>query len=97
MNVIKGLLLALCLVSISGCVYSRITVPLDTNLDRTQMGSKIGRSQFKSVLLLFAWGDAGTQAAAQNGGLMTVRHADREILAILGLVYYRQTTIVYGD
>ncbi len=97
MNVIKGLLLALCLVSISGCVYSRITVPLDTNLDRTQMGSKVGRSQFKSVLLLFAWGDAGTQAAAQNGGLMTVRHADREILAILGLGYYRQTTIVYGD
>ncbi len=97
MNVIKGLLLALCLVSLSGCIYSRITIPLDTNLDRTQMGSKVGRSQFKSVLLLFAWGDAGTQAAAQNGGLMTVRHADREILAILGLVYYRQTTIVYGD
>ncbi len=97
MPVIQGLLLALCLVSLSGCIYSRITIPLDTNLDRTQMGSKVGRSQFKSVLLLFAWGDAGTQAAAQNGGLMTVRHADREILAILGLVYYRQTTIVYGD
>ncbi len=97
MNVIKGLLLALCLVSLSGCIYSRITIPLDTNLDRTQMGSKIGRSQFKSVLLLFAWGDAGTQAAAHDGGLTTVRHADREILAILGLLYIRQTTIVYGD
>ncbi len=97
MNVIKGLLLALCLVSISGCIYSKITVPLDRNLDRTQMGSKVGRSQFKSVLLLFAWGDAGTQAAAQDGGLTTVRHADREILAILGLVYFRHTTIVYGD
>ncbi len=97
MNVIKGLLLALCLISLSGCIYSKITVPLDRNLDRTQMGSKVGRSQFKSVLLLFAWGDAGTQAAAQNGGLTTLNHADREILAILGLVYFRQTTIVYGD
>ncbi len=97
MNVIKGLLLALCWVSLSGCIYSKITIPLDRNLDRTQMGSKVGKSQFKSVLGLFAWGDAGTQAAAQNGGLTTVRHADREILAILGLVYFRQTTIVYGD
>ncbi len=97
MNLIKGLLLVLCLVSLSGCIYSRITIPLDTNLDRTQMGSKIGRSQFRSVLALFAWGDAGTQAAAQNGGLTTLNQADREILAILGLVYFRQTTIVYGD
>ncbi len=97
MNVIKGLVLALCLVSLSGCIYSKITIPLDRNLDRTQMGSKVGRSQFKSVLLLFAWGDAGTQAAAHNGGLTTLNQADTEILAILGLVYFRQTTIVYGD
>ncbi len=97
MNVIKGLVLALCLVYLSGCIYSKITIPLDRNLDRTQMGSKVGRSQFKRLLGLFASGDAGTQASAQNGGLTTLKHPDREILVILGLVYIRQTTIVYGD
>jgi hypothetical protein len=44
-----------------------------------------------------AWGDAGTQAAARNGGIKTLNHADTQIFSILGFVYTRQTTIVYGD
>jgi hypothetical protein len=49
------------------------------------------------VLGLVAWGDASTQAAAVNGGITTLNHADSEWLSILGFVYGRQTTVVYGD
>ncbi len=57
----------------------------------------MGRSEAHSVLGLFAWGDAGTQAAARAGGIQTIRHADREIFSVLGLVYVRVRTVVYGN
>ncbi len=84
-------------VSATGCVYTNITAPLDTDLDATELGSKVGRSEAQSVLGLVAWGDAGTQAAANEGGITTLRHADREVFSILGVVYVRSRTVVYGD
>lgn len=88
-------LLALC--ALTGCLFFHVTTPLDRDLDRTELGSKVGRSQAQSVLGLFAWGDAGTQAAAREGGITILRHADAEVLSVLGLVYVRERTIVYGD
>jgi hypothetical protein len=49
------------------------------------------------VLGLVAWGDAGTQAAAKQGGLTQINHADLETLIILAIVYHRETTILYGE
>jgi hypothetical protein len=93
-------LVALCaifLLPTTGCVYFNVTSPLDTNLDETQLGSKVGTSEAKSILGLVAWGDAGTDAAAKQGGITTIRHADQENFAILGFVYARYRTVVYGD
>ena len=81
----------------TGCLYSNIKIPLDSNLDRTQLGEKEGESRFYSILWLFSWGDAGTAAAAEEGEIRTLNHMDREILSILFGLYYRQKTIVYGD
>lgn len=71
--------------------------PLDTNLESTDLGSKTGTSEASSVLGLFAWGDAGTQAAAKDGGIKIIEHADQEHFSILGIVYARYRTVVYGD
>ena len=90
-------LLSVMLVVLPGCLYAHFTTPLDTDLDKTQLGSKVGRAEFQSILWLVAWGDAGTQAAAKQGGLTTINHADREVLSILFALYYKQTTILYGD
>ncbi len=81
----------------SGCVFANYTTVLDTNLDRTELGDKVGSSKLQSVLWLVAWGDGGTQAAAKDGGITTLRHADTEILMVLFGLYYSQTTVVYGD
>ena len=94
---ISGVLLALTMVVSTGCVYTNVIAPLDTDLHQTELGGKVGRSEAQAVLGLFAWGDAGTQAAAKNGGITTLRHADQEIFSILGFVYSRQRTVVYGD
>ncbi len=81
----------------SGCVFTNVKVPLDTNLEETQLGSKTGESSSQGLLWLVAWGDSGTQAAAQNGGITTLLHADQKIFSILFGLYSKQTTIVYGN
>ena len=58
----------------------------------------MGESEWQSVLGLFAWGDAGTQAAAEDGNITVVNHADQHTFALLfGFLYLRRTTIVYGE
>ena len=52
---------------------------------------------YQSILWLVAWGDAGTQAAALEGGLTTLRHMDIEVVTVLFGLYYKETTIVYGN
>ncbi|MBI1852709.1 MAG: hypothetical protein HYR85_20400 [Planctomycetes bacterium] len=90
-------LVGVMLVALPGCLFAHFTTPLDTDLDKTQLGNKVGRSDFRSILWLVAWGDAGTQAAAKQGNISTINHADREVLSILFGLYYEQTTILYGD
>ena len=89
-------LLLLCLTAFPSCVYTNVGSPLDIDLDKTSLGDKIGKSSSYSLLGLFAWGDSGTHAAAQNGGISVLNHADQHTLMVLGGVWYKQTTIVYG-
>jgi hypothetical protein len=95
MALLAGLLVPLLFAP--GCIYWNVTTPLDTDLDETRLGSKVGKASAYSVLWLVAWGDAGTQAAAEDGDIGVIRHADTNTLSILLFLYTRQTTIVYGD
>lgn len=94
-----GLLAAglLLMPALPGCVYMNIRIPLDTNLDRTELGEGTGASSLRSVLWMVAWGDAGIHAAARQGNLRVIHHADQQALSILGGLYYKRTTIVYGE
>jgi hypothetical protein len=90
-----GLLLAI--LFLSGCVYVNIKAPLDRDVNRTELGSKVGTSSSQSVLWLFAWGDAGTEAAARNGGITTITHLDAAYRSYLFGLYSERVTIAYGD
>ena len=83
--------------SLQGCVLTSIQIPLDTDLQGTNLGDKTGESSFQSVLGLVSWGNAGTQAAATDGGITTLKHADQKIFSVLWGIYYRQTTVAYGN
>lgn len=89
-------LLAVLLV-FSGCAYVNVQAPYDTDLSQTVLGDKVGKSSCYSILWLVAWGDAGTAAAIKNGNITTINHMDRKTLCVLFGLYYRHTTIVYGD
>jgi hypothetical protein len=82
---------------LNGCLYSHVVTPYDTDLNKTVLGQKQGRASSESVLWLIAWGDAGTAAAAKQGGITTVNHMDREYLNVIFGLYTKSTTIVYGD
>ena len=85
------------MLALTGACYMKAKIPLDDDLDQTELGTKVGRSSVTGVAWLFAWGDAGIHAAAQDGGLTVIRHADQEIYVILAGLYAKLTTIVYGD
>ncbi|MEI7851396.1 MAG: TRL-like family protein [Kiritimatiellales bacterium] len=81
----------------SGMVFTQFTAPLDVDFENTDMsGVKKGTADTISILGLFAFGDASSQAAAQNGGITKIVHADYEYLNILFGIYQKTTVIVYG-
>jgi hypothetical protein len=90
---------AICLVVLllQGCAYMNTQTPLDIDFDNTSLGSKTGKSNIYSVLWLVSWGDGGTKAAAEEGGITVIKHADIETYVILFGLYARITTVVYGD
>ena len=81
----------------TGCAYTSIRRPLDENFDKTELGTKEGQAHTYTCLWLFAWGDAGTKAAAKDGGIKVIRHADMEVYSVFFGLYTRMTTVVYGD
>jgi hypothetical protein len=87
----------LAVILLSGCLYSQVIIPLDTNVQNTEFGSKVGRASSHSILSLIAWGDSGVFAASKEAGITNVKHLDTELFIILFGVYVRSTTIAYGD
>ncbi len=98
MRIVKTLLLTALMTSVmGGCAYTNVRSPLDTGLDRTELGTKRGTSSNYAILWLFAWGDASYAKAARNGGIKVMRHSDQELQQYLFGTFVKQTTIVYGD
>ncbi len=96
-KVLLVMMAAVMMASVSGCAYMNVKVPLDLDLNQTTLGAKTGQASYQSVLWLFAWGDSGTKAAAENGGITTINHMDAELKSFLFGLYTKNTVIVYGD
>jgi hypothetical protein len=90
------LLSAACL-TLSGCVYSDVRMPMSNEFRNTRVVTKSGAASTHSVAWLVAWGDAGLQQAAVNGKLETLEYADRALLNIFFGLYMSNTTVVYGN
>lgn len=84
-------------IGLTGCAYVHTKTPFDTNLDRTELGTKVGTADAYSLLWLVAWGDASYAAAAHNGGITVLRSADQESFQVLLGMFTRIRIIVYGD
>ncbi len=86
---------------LSGSLYTDVInnatlINKDTS-QKDGVGAKTGEACAFSVLGLVAMGDAGIKAAATQGGINNVKSMDMRNMAILGSVYAKHCTVVYGD
>lgn len=84
-------------VFVTGCMYTHVTMPLSTELNKTELGNKRGEASMYSYVWLVALGDAGAATAAKQGGISIMTHMDREYQSVLYGIYTKTTTIVYGN
>ena len=80
-----------------GAMYTDTKAPLQLDYDNTDLGHKVGSADTISVLGLVAAGDCSIQAAAKNGGIRTIKHADYKFVNVLFGIFTKTTVYVYGD
>ena len=76
-------------------IYTEYQAPLDTEYDSSDVSGQKGTASTVCILGLVSVGDASARAAAADGGISIVDHADYSFLNVLG-VFSMYTTIVYG-
>lgn len=96
-RMLSCILIMIFAVSAAGCAYVHTKTPFDDNLDQTDLGSKKGTADAYSLFWLVAWGDASYAAAAENGNIRILKHADQETFQILLGLFTRWRVVVYGD
>jgi len=94
---IKLIILFIILFFAVSCAFVNIKTPYDVDINNTDFGSKIGTAKAYSLLWLVSWGDASYAAAAKNGNIKIMKHADQEVQQILLGLYTRWSVVVYGD
>lgn len=79
----------------AGC-FNNTVAPLSTEYANTPVaGLRKGEASAVNILGLFAFGDCGLRAAAEEGGLKVVSFADYANFNVLG-IYQKTTVTVYG-
>lgn len=76
-------------------LYSDFKAPLSIDFDKTELGTKRGKASTYSFLGLISVGDASIQAAAKNGHIKQINHADYEHFNLL--VFQKTNVYVYGE
>jgi len=79
-----------------GAGFNQTKVPMNLRYRATALGAKQGTASATTILGLFTFGDASIAAAARQGNIARVTHADSEVLNVLGL-FAEFKTVVYGD
>jgi len=65
--------------------------------DAAAQSKMTGSASNAAFLGLFAFGDAGVDAAMNNGGISKVHHVDHQVFSILWGLFMKNTTIVHGE
>lgn len=80
---------------VTGTMYSNVKAPLTATTSPKEV-QRVGRASVRSILGIFASGDASIQTAARNGGITEIHHVDYESQNFFG-VLAEFTVVVYGN
>lgn len=76
--------------------FNNTSAPLTTEYAETPVaGLRSGEASAVNIMGLFAFGDCGLRAAAEEGELKTISFADYANFNVLG-IYQKTTVTVYG-
>jgi hypothetical protein len=83
----------------SGFIFTNVKDPAQNLAVAVEPGNatKVGKSSASAFLGMFAFGDAGLDAAMKKGGITKVHHVDHEVQLILGGLFMTTTTVVHGE
>ncbi|RME46861.1 MAG: hypothetical protein D6795_14870 [Deltaproteobacteria bacterium] len=91
------LVLLLSLLMLPGCLYVNIGNPVPMTIDNGVKAAKVGEACQTMLLGLIFTGDATVDAAKKAGGITKVHNVDTKMERILGSIYAKQCTLVYGE
>ena len=80
---------------VTGSLYTNVRAPLLVT-DSSDKPTKVGRATMRSILGIYAVGDASVEAAVKNAGITRIHHVDYQTQSILGMMA-DFTVIVYGN
>lgn len=81
-----------------GFLYSQVdgAVQHGAPVGQTASTSKVGTAESTGIIC-FATGDSSVKKAMDNGGITKIHHVDYKVMNVLGGVYVKYTTVVYGE
>ena len=91
-----SVLMSSCALFGTGMIYEGTTAPHSVTSNPISNNTKVGRSNYVSVLGIIAVGDGGINVAAKNAGISKISHVDVQKTSVLGL-FTKSETIVYGE
>ncbi len=65
-------------------------------VSETASMTKVGTAESKAIVCV-AMGDSSIKAAMENGGITKIHHVDYKVMNVLGGLYIKYTTVVYGE
>jgi len=80
---------------VNGALYTNVRAPMLVT-ESPDRPTKVGRATMRSILGIYAVGDASIESAAKNAGITRIHHVDYQTQNILG-VMADFTVIVYGN
>ena len=80
---------------VTGSLYTNVRAPMLVT-ESPDRPTKVGRATMRSILGIYAVGDASIESAAKNAGITRIHHVDYQTQNILG-VMADFTVIVYGN
>jgi hypothetical protein len=81
-----------------GYLYSQVNgaVQHGAPVGETTSTSKVGTAT-STAIICFASGDSSVKAAMENGGITKIHNVDYKVMNVLGGLYVKYTTVVYGE
>jgi hypothetical protein len=89
---------------VSGFIYSNVTLPLSTDMDRTPRGDKFCTLNSKhleepitGIDLSVEWDSRAIGDAARKAGMQSLYYADMKTISVLGGLWKQQIVRVWGE